>query len=256
MTTSRLLGALCTLSLSALAPAQFVDGSMTVWIAANWTMGACYYVPATQDPLGLILPNGAGLVNTFATSNGDHCEADGIARDAVAGGNRLIQTATAEGLHFCEWFYNPTPDEPLGEVEIGQGADIYGTVTLTNQHCAGAGLGWVEATSNVLPVTLAVLDDSAAETVVGGLGDVSAAYTGISGYSANVQFGNGTFPDSDSDSNGTVICINYVYMQHRSRAYVKVAALRSAGSPGTTEADASMYGDAWTGALLYVCPHD
>jgi hypothetical protein len=258
MIRSSLLPALCIVSVASVGVAQgpfWSEGSMTVWGGAGWTMGACYYQAATHDPMGVIYVDGS-RVNTYATSNGDHCEANGLARDTVAGGNRLSQTATAEGLHFCEWFYNPTPEEPLGEVEIQQDAYVEGSVTLTNQHCAGAGLGWAEATCNLLPDSLAVLTDSAAETIAGGLGDVSGAYAGISSGSANVSLGNGTFTDNDYAYHDTFVCVNYVFFQHRSRAYVKVSALRSAGSPGTTEADADMFGDCTTGALLWVCPHD
>lgn len=247
-----LLGAFCTLSASGIAQ-NFVDGSITAYVHPNWVLQSCYYVPATQDPIGLIKVDGS-LVNTFATSNGDHCEANGTSRDTVAGGMRLTQTATAMGVHFCDWVYVPTPEEPLGEVEIGQQAQIDGSVTLTNQQCAGAGLGWAEATSNVTVPSLAVLTDSAAQTVLGGLGDVSGAYAGITGYSANVQLGNGTFTDTDFAYDDNVVCVNYLFVQHRSRSFVRVSSLRSSGSPGTAQAVADMVGDCTTGALLWVCP--
>jgi hypothetical protein len=255
MIRSSLLVAFCATTIAGFAHAQGGEGSMYVTASASWAMGNCYYIPATHDPIGLIHVDGS-RVNTFATSNGDACSADGIARDTVAGGNRLSQTATAEGLHFCEWFYSPTPEEPLGEVEIQQEAGVSGSVTLTNQHCAAGALGWAEATCNLLPDSLAVLTDSAAETVAGGLGDVSGAYAGIGGGSANVSLGNGTFADADYDSHETVVCVNYVFMQHRSRAFARVSALRSTGSAGVTEATADMAGFCTTGALLWVCPED
>lgn len=248
-----ILGAWCALSASAVAQTFFVDGTIQAIVHPNWILQSCTYVPATHDPIGVISVDGS-RVNTIATSNGDHCKADGISRDTVAGGARWSQTAAATGVHFCDWVYVPTPDEPLGEVEIGQDAQVSGSVTLTNQHCAAAGLGWAEATSNVTFPSLAVLTDSAAQSSPGVLGDVSRAYVGISGYSANVGLGNGTFTDWDYASNGNVICVNYLFVQHRSRSFVRVSSLRSTTSPGAAEAIADMVGDCTTGALLWVCP--
>jgi hypothetical protein len=247
------LGALCVLTLP--CAAQWVEGSITMTGGGGWMIGNTNWSEEIDDPMGVILSGDEGRVNTIASSNGDHCEAHGLARDVVAGGLRLSQTANAYGVHFCEWNYIPTEEEPLGEVEIQQSAGVDGAVTLTNQHCAGAALGYAEASSNVLMTSLAVLDDSAAETISGGLGNVSAAYTGISGYSANVSVGNGTFGDTDFASDANAVCINYVFVQHRSRAFVRVSALRSSGSAGTTEADADMTGDCVTWLYLGVCPH-
>ncbi len=242
-----LVGAACALALASIASAQ----QMTFIVAdAHWQALSNTFVPETNDPIGLIQVNGS-LVNTFATSNGDHCEANGISRDTVAGGSRLQQTATAIGFHTAEWLHVGPPD---GEVELNQAAGIDGTVTLINTVSAAAALGFAEASSNMAPPALAVLDSSAASTVVGGLGSLSGAYAGGPAVTPIVGVGPGTFVDSDYASADAYACLNYLWVQHKSRAFIRVATLRANMSPGNAEATGSMTGDCTTWAYLGHCP--
>ena len=250
----RMLGAV---ALAGVAPAQWtdvIDGSMTFHVNGPWILQGCTLVPETDDPLGVVALDGS-RVNTYAHADGDTVDADGEARDTTSGGKRYEQTAQAEGLHICTWTYMPTPQDPDGEVEIVQDADIFGSVTLTNLHTAGAVLGFCEASSNITAPALALLDDSASETVAGMLGDLSGAFCGEA-FTANPHFGNGTFNDSDSQQTAAVQCVNRLVVQHRSCGFVRVAAARVPASPGIARVLAAMTGSCNTEAWLYVCPDE
>ncbi len=253
MLTSHLLGALCTLVLAGATTAQ--NGTMHFSTgSANWMLQSCTYTPELDDPIGNISVDGS-KVNTRAESDGDSCSGSGIAVDTVTGGARWTQEAQADGLHVCSWLYVATFEEPLGEVEIFQTATIEGQVRLTNSHAAAAALGFCRASSSVGTLADAALLDSAAETVAGGIGDLSSAYCGEP-YLPNVSLGNGLFPDSDFDSSGAVVCTNSLVVEHRSCAFIRVAAARIAASAGSARARASLNGECETWAHLYVCPHN
>lgn len=255
MLESRLLGAFCALSLAGAAMSQTVsDGTMNFWVAGgNWIFLGCTQSAEVDDPIGLIQINGS-LVNTRAEADGDTCSGSGIARDTVAGGPRLVQTARAEGTHTCRWLYLAVVGQPIGEVEIFQTASIDGTVTTMNTHAIAAALGFCEASSSVGTLATAVLTDSAAETVAGGLGNLNGAYCGEP-FTPNVQLGQGTFPDSDFDSSGAVVCTGSLITTHRSCAFIRVGARRTNASPGNAEGTASLDGICTTDALLFICPN-
>lgn len=253
MKTLRLLGATCALSLVPTISAQdFVDGTMQFWILdAHWALLGCSFTPETDSPIGFVLANGTTQVAT-ATSNGDHCEASGTARDTVAGGSRLTLTATAMGVHVCEWEH---VDDELGEVELLQSVAANGTVIVQNLNAAAAALGWAEASSNIAPAILAVLTTSAGSTVAGALGNLSAAYDGITPQTPVVSLGAGTYTDNDADTLIALECTDYLWVQHRSRAFIKVLALKATNSPGDALGTGSMSGDCYTDAFLLHCPH-
>lgn len=252
MKTLRLLGATCALSLAPTISAQdFVDGTMQFWILdTHWMFVDCQLMPETDTPLGFVLGNGTTQIAT-ATSDGDHCEASGTARDTVTGGSRLTLTATAMGVHICEWEH---VGEEQGEVELLQSVIAEGTVTVQNLSAGAAALGWAEASSNIAPTILAVLTTSAGSTVAGALGNLSGAYAGIAPQTPIVGLGAGTYTDIDADSLVAIECTDYLWVQHRSRAFIKVLALKATNSPGDALGTGSMSGDCYTDAFLLHCP--
>ncbi|MCA8951603.1 MAG: hypothetical protein KDE27_19000 [Planctomycetes bacterium] len=253
MLESRFRGALCALSLSAAAMAQtLVDGTMTFYVAGgNWIFQGCTESAEIDDPIGMIQVNGT-LINTRAEADGDTCSGNGIARDTVAGGPRLLQTAHAEGSHVCRWLYFGLVGTS-GEVEIYQTASIDGSVTLQNKQAIAAALGFCEASSSAGTLATAVLTDSVAETAFNTIGNLSNAYCGEP-YTPNVGLGAGTYPDSDFDTSGAVVCTGALTTTHRSCAFIRVGALRTAASAGNAEGTATLSGICTTQALLYVCP--
>ncbi len=253
MLKSQLLGAACTLFTASLATAQITDGSMSFTIAGgSWVLQSCSQTNEVTDPYGLITVDGSRL-DTFARANGDMCKGTGEAKDTVAGGARYEQTSAAEGYHVCSLIYLASPQNPEGEVEIIQDAEIEGQVDLLNQHAVGAALGYCRASSTAGTLAEAVLDDSVAETVSGAIGDLSQAYCGES-YTPNVQLGNGLFTDSDAEQSVNVVCQNSLVVEHRSCAFVRVGAARIAASAGPARSRVSMDGTCSTTAFLFVCP--
>ena len=125
-----LVGAACALALASIVSAQ----QMTFIVAdGHWQALSNSFLPETSDPMGQIWLDGS-KVNTFATSNGDHCEASGHSRDTVVNGPRLVQTATAIGFHTAEWEHVGPGN---GEVELNQSAGVDGTVTIVNGTIEG-----------------------------------------------------------------------------------------------------------------------
>ncbi len=216
----------------------------------HWMLLSNSFITETNDPIGLIMVDGS-LVNTYSTSNGDHCAANGISRDAVAGGSRLQQAATSIGYHSASWEH---VGEGMGDVEIAQQAVVDGSVTLVNTNCGAAALGFAQASSSLTTPSLAVLLGSAATTVAGALGDLSGAYAGIAPQTPVVHLGVGTYADSDFATNFGYACTNLLTVDHKSRSFIKVLSLRTAVSPGNAQATGSMTGDCATWAVLGHCP--
>lgn len=200
------------------------------------------------DPLGLVAVDGSRL-DTFARATGDICEGSGLAKDTVAGGARYEQTSAAVGYHTCTFLYFGMVGRPLGQVDIIHNTGIDGQVELTNQHAAGAALGYCRASSTVGSLSSSVLTNSVAETRVGVIGDLSGAYCGET-FVPNVQLGNGLFTDSDTQLTLTQAFASNLVIEHRTCAFIRVSAARVASSAGAATAQVSMSGGCNTLALL------
>ena len=213
----------------------------------KWVLTASSYVPRTDAPRGVICSNIFGMVlgraRAKATSSANRASGAGFAWDTSLGCD-VQAAAAATGLYNRTYRYivgaggppttpgggGPTPTNPGtttgstgGEVEVWARCTAAGVANLNNADCAAAALGYSQFTSSLGTSIYAALQDSAAVTGSYSLGNLQAAYQGLGvGLNVNVGTGTGSYPDSDQNEVGQADCVNYYFVQHRSRAYIKV----------------------------------
>ena len=252
--------ALVAVSTAVLGSTASANGT---WLGINRT-----YVPGIDTPPPAVCTGGfghtLGVATSAAYSNGTSCAGAGSAFDASWGCD-VLNIANAIGLVNETWAYK-AEREP-GQVEGGSSSseasrgratvtarvEVGGAAHLTNAACAAAALGYAEFTCSLTAPLEAKLLRSAGETRSGQLGTIGGSHGGLSG-SVNVSFGlgEGTYPDSDINATSAQDCLNYFFIQHRSRAYIKVWA--NAGLDPLAECSAVMWGRVSASAVLDTCP--
>ena len=252
--------ALVAVSTAVLGSTASANGT---WLGINRT-----YVPGIDTPPPAVCTGGfghtLGVATSAAYSNGTSCAGAGSAFDASWGCD-VLNIANAIGLVNETWTYK-AEREP-GQVEGGSSSseasrgratvtarvEVGGAAHLTNAACAAAALGYAEFTCSLTAPLEAKLLRSAGETRSGQLGTIGGSHGGLSGsVNVSVGLGEGTYPDSDINATSAQDCLNYFFIQHRSRAYIKVWA--NAGLDPLAECSAVMWGRVSASAVLDTCP--
>ena len=243
--------------------------------SAKWMLTASSYEPAVDAPPGMVCTNIFGVVlgrgRAKAVSTGTAAGGAGFAWDTSLGCDITV-VAAATGLYNRTYRYiagpvgpvtpgGPTP-KPIGgggsgqgEVELWARCEASGVANLLNADCAAAALGYSQFTSSLTSPIYAALNDSAAATGSYSLGNLQAAYNGLGvGINVNVGTGTGSYPDQDQNEIGQADCVNYYFVQHRSRAYIKLWAnegLIGLGASANCRMGALVHSDSY----LLDCPH-
>ena len=232
--------------LAVLPLADLATSQMTVFIhSSKWVLTATSYQPRTDAPPGVVCRNIFGHVlgrgQAKASSTGSFASGSGYAWD-VSLGCDIAVAAAATGLYNRTYRYmvgavtpggpsgGPTP-KPIGggttgptqgEVELWGRCEANGFADLQDADCAAAALGYSQFSTNITSPIYAALNDSAAATGSYSLGNLQAAYNGLGvGINVNVGTQTGYYPDQDQNEIGHADCVNYYFVQHRSRAYIK-----------------------------------
>ncbi|MEC7584172.1 MAG: hypothetical protein VYE77_07625 [Planctomycetota bacterium] len=253
---------------------------MTIYVhSSKWVLNSTSYEPRTDAPPGVVCRNIFGSVlgrgQAKASSTGTFAHGSGYAWD-VSLGCDISVAAAATGLVNRSFRYivgsvNPggpsTPGGPTpkpggggtgssqGEVELWGRVEAAGFANLKDADCAAAALGYAEFKTNITSPIYAPLHDSVAATGSYSFGSLQAAYSGLGvGINVNVGTGTGHYPDQEQDEIGHADCVNYYFVQHRSRAYIKAWANIGLIGIGAS-ANCRMAARVTSESHLLDCPH-